>query len=132
MDITISHEQGRVPVAVLHIKGDVDAKTQEQLRKQAKEAIEAGASNMVLDLAAVSYVSSAGLGAIHYIFTLLRTNAPSESDAAMNKGLRDGTFKSPHLKLLDPTPAVSQVLSTAGMDMYLEVHRNLQDAVASF
>jgi hypothetical protein len=50
----------------------------------------------------------------------------------MRKGLSDGTFKSPHLKLLNPSPRVLDVLSIAGVDMFLEVHRNYKDALASF
>jgi len=50
----------------------------------------------------------------------------------MAQGLRDGTFKSPHLKLLSPSPQVLEVLKIAGVDMFLEVHRELQEAVASF
>jgi len=46
--------------------------------------------------------------------------------------LRDGTFKSPHLKLLNPQPAVQQALRMAGFDMFLETHANLEEAVASF
>ena len=50
----------------------------------------------------------------------------------MSKGLRDGTFKSPHLKLVAPNPTVHEVLKVSGFDMYLEIHRNLKEALASF
>jgi hypothetical protein len=63
---------------------------------------------------------------------LLRTQAPSESDEAVKKGILDGSFKSPHLKLLNPKPDVSKVLKMTGVDMYIEVYRSQKDAVASF
>jgi len=66
------------------------------------------------------------------LFTMLRGDTPAESDAAMKQGLRDGTFKSPHLKLVNPTRHVREVLSMAGLDMFLEIHPNLKDALASF
>ena len=50
----------------------------------------------------------------------------------MKQGLRDGTFKSPHLKLVNPTRHVREVLSMAGLDMFLEIYPNLKDALASF
>jgi hypothetical protein len=50
----------------------------------------------------------------------------------VRKGLTDGTFKSPHLKLLSPDKNVTQVLSMAGFDMFLEIYNNLKKAVASF
>jgi hypothetical protein len=50
----------------------------------------------------------------------------------MKKGLMDGTFKSPHFKLLNPSPAALETMRVMGFDMFLEIHRNLKDAVASF
>jgi anti-anti-sigma factor len=133
MSITILNKQeGAVPITIFQIKGEVDATSYEQLQAEAKEAREAGMHNLLLDLTGVTYISSAGLRAIHYIFNMLRAQTPEESDEAMSKGLRDGTFKSPHLKLLNPTPAVLEILKTTGMDMYLEIHHNLKDALASF
>ncbi len=132
MDMTISHEQGRVPVTVFHLKGKLDATTHEQFEKQAREAFATGARNMLIDLSAVPYISSAGLRSLHMLFTMLRTNAPSESQEAMQKGIREGTFKSPHLKLLKPNANVLEALKLVGYDMYIEIHTDLQKAVASF
>jgi len=132
MDIVVSQEQARVPVAVFHIRGEIDIRTSEQLEAQAREAFEDGMRNLLLDLSGVPFISSAGLRTLHHIFALLRADSPGESEAATYKGLRDGTFKSPHLKLLNPQPAVLEALRTAGYDMYLEIHRRLQDALASF
>ena len=132
MEITISQKQGRVPVTVFHIKGDVDTTTYEQLQTQARQAFESGTRDLLLDLTEVPYVSSAGIRALNNVFNLLRTDAPGENDEAINKGLRDGTFRSPHLKLLNPTARVAEVLGMAGVDMFLEMHHDLQAAVASF
>jgi hypothetical protein len=132
MDITVAQKEGRVPVTVFHVKGNIDVTTYEQLQAQARLAYETGARNLLLDLAEVPYVSSAGIRAINSIFNLLRTDAPGESDEAVRKGLSDGTFKSPHLKLLNPKPQVLEVLTIAGVDMFLEIHRDLAAAVASF
>jgi len=77
-------------------------------------------------------MSSAGLRTLHGLFELLRGDSPAESSEAMRKGLADGTFKSPHLKLLNPSPRVREVLKISGYDMFLEVHTSLERAVASF
>lgn len=132
MDITVSHKQGCVPVTVFHIKGDVDTSTYEQLQTQAQQAFESGTRNLLLDLAEVPYVSHAGIRAMNNIFNLLRADTPDESEEALSQGLRDGTFKSLHFKLLNPNPQVVQVLTMAGVDMFLEMHHDLQTAVASF
>ena len=132
MEIKVSSEQGRIPVTVLHVKGDLDMATSEQVLAQARQAFDAGARNMVLDLAEVPYMSSAGLRALHSVFEMLRSDSPAEGNEAMRKGLADGTFKSPHFKLVNPSRRVQEVLSMSGFDMFLETHRNVKDAVASF
>ena len=132
MDIEVSQEQGQKPVTVFHIRGEINIASYQQLEQTAREAQAAGMRDLILDLSDVTYVSSAGIRALDNIFKLLRTDAPEESSEAMRQGLRDGTFKSPHLKLLNPAPRVLEALSIAGVDMLLEVHHNLQDAVASF
>lgn len=132
MDIVVWQEQGRVPVTVLHVRGELNVNSYEQLQAEARKAFDAGARDMILDLTEVPYVSSAGLRGIHAIFAMLRTAATDETDEAVSKGLRDGTYKSPHLKLLSPSDHVMEVLHTSGFDMYLEVYTDLPQAVASF
>ncbi len=131
MKITVAREEGRVPVTVLHVEGSLDASSYEELQKKAQEAIASGASHLLIDLAQVPYMSSAGIRALNQIFKWLRRDS-EESKQAMEQGLRDGTFRSPDLKLLHPTPNVLRVLQMAGVDMFLEIHHNLKDAVASF
>jgi anti-anti-sigma factor len=132
MSIDVSSVEGRVPVTVFHIKGDIDVNSYEDLQFRVKEAYDGGARNLLLDLSEVGYISSAGLRAINSIVKLLQANSPEESDQAISRGLRDGTFKSPHVKLLKPQASVQKVLKTSGFDMFVESYNNLKDAVASF
>jgi STAS domain-containing protein len=130
MEITVSQAQGRVPVTVLHITGAITSS--EELEQRAKEAFDAGAKDLLVDLTNVPYIATAGLRALHTIYTQLRTDSPAESDAAVSVGIRDGTFSSPHLKLLKPSPHAMEALHVAGYDMFLEIYQDLQHAVASF
>jgi anti-anti-sigma factor len=132
MSINVESMQGRVPVTVLHIKGDIDGNTYEQLQAQANEAYQSGSRHILLDLSEVPYISSAGIRALHYIFNLLRTDPAKEGEDTIRQGVRDGTFKSPHLKLLNPNAGVSRVLGMSGYDMFLEIHQNLKEAINSF
>ncbi len=132
MDITVSQQQGRVPVTVFHLKGDIDGSNYDQIQSQIDQAVNAGAHDVVLDLTGVPYMSSAGIRLLNSAFHRLRGNLPQESDEAMKKGIRDGSFKSPHLKLVNPTPRVREVLKMAGLDMLFEVQPNIPAAVASF
>ena len=130
MDISVSQQQGRVPVTVFHIKGPIT--TNEELEKYAQDAFDNGMKNLLLDLTDVPYMATSGLRALHNIYTLLRTESASESDEAVRVGIASGTFVSPHLKLLKPAPHVLEALKVAGYDMFLEIHRDLKRAIASF
>lgn len=130
MQINVSQEQARVPVTVFRLNGELTSDA--QLQSAAQEAFEAGARNILLDLKEVPYMSSAGLRAIYLIFLMLRGDTPAEREEAMTAGIAAGTFTSPHLKLLNPTQHVLEVLKTAGYDMFLEIHRDYKKALASF
>lgn len=132
MDITAVQQAGRVPITVFHIKGDLDTTTYQQAQAHIEQAVQAGARDVVLDLAEVGYLSSAGIRLLSQLFNLLRGDLPQESAAAMKQGIHDGTFKSPHLKLASPTPRVSEVLKMSGLDMVIDCYRSVPEAVASF
>ena len=130
--LEVTKQQGQIPITIFHLKGSIDASNSDQLEQAATDAYEAGARNMILDLGKVTYMSSAGLRALHSIFDMLRATSMEATGEALDKGLRDGTFKSRHLKLVSPPATVLQVLTTVGFDMFLEIHRNLKDAISSF
>jgi len=130
--INASEEVGKVPVTVFHIHGDIDTNTYQQLEDVASKAHQAGTRNLLLDLSEVNFVSSAGLRAFHKIYTMLRQASKEESDEAVRKGLMDGTFKSPHLKLFKPSPVVQTAMKTAGFDMYIEWFDDRGKALAAF
>lgn len=132
MDIVITHEQGRKPVTVFQITGTVDSSTATDLEKQIKQAHEAGMRDLLLDLSKTEYVSSAGIRVLNSTMKMLRSDAPEESDEAMSKGLRDGTWKSPHLKLAHVPRYVSEAFKIAGMDMLLEYYDDTRKAIDSF
>jgi anti-anti-sigma factor len=128
VEITQSETQGRVPVTVFHISGAFNS--DEPLATKVKEAVAGGARNILLDLTEVSYVSSAGLRVLHTTYTLLRDS--SETQKSVSKGLREGSYYSPHLKLLKPSKMVKEVLQMSGYDMFLETFTDEKKAVESF
>jgi anti-anti-sigma factor len=132
MEITATQHAGRIPVTVFHINGDLDSTTYQQAQAHIDQAVQAGAHDIVLDLSKVGYLSSAGIRVLSHLFNLLRGDLPQESDEAMKQGVRDGTFKSPHLKLASTAPRVAEVLKMSGLDMMIESYRSVPEAVASF
>jgi len=134
MEIKVSTENGRVPVMVLHVDGNIDSSSYEKFQSTAKKLIEEGAQYILVDLSHAPFVSSAGLRALHTIFTELRSRNPDAnlSDEQMKKGISAGTYKSPHLKLLNLSPQTKAAFETSGFDMYLDTFTDLKTAIASF
>ncbi len=132
MEIKISEEKGRVPVTVIHVDGNIDSGTYETFITQANQAIQKGARHILVDLTRVRFVSSAGLRALNEIFIQLRTLTPDQSEEEIRKGINEGTYKSPHLKLLNPSRETMTSLESSGFNMFIEIFRDLKTAVASF
>ena len=120
MSILVGLEQGKVPVTVLKIEGDIDASSYKELQDKAAEVIDSGAENILLDLSSVEYMGSAGFRAIHAVANML------------NKEQKQGMYKSEHVKLLNPHGEVARVIKTLGFDAFLEIHDDRQAAIDSF
>jgi anti-anti-sigma factor len=134
MEIKVSKESGRVPVTVLHVDGNIDSSTYEKFQSAAKQLIDEGARYMLVDLSHAPFVSSAGLRALHSLFNELRSRNPDSnlSDEQMRKGISAGTYKSPHLKLLNLSPETKTAFETSGFDMYIDTFTDMKTAIASF
>jgi anti-anti-sigma factor len=134
MEIKVSTESGRVPVTVLHVDGNIDSSTYEQFQSAAKKLIDEGARYILVDLSHAPFVSSAGLRALHLLFNELRSRYPQAdlSDEQMKKGISAGTYKSPHLKLLNLSPETKTAFETSGFDMYIDTFTDKNTAIASF
>lgn len=132
MDIEVTERQGKVPVTVIRVQGNVDASTYEAFQAAGESAFNRGARFVLLDLSEVTYISSAGFRAISQIFKLLRGQLSSAAQAQMSQGLRDGSFKAPNLKLIGPNSRVLEALKLAGFDTFLEIYDNLDTAIASY
>jgi anti-anti-sigma factor len=134
MEIKVSTETGRVPVTVLHVDGNIDSSTYEQFQSTAKKLIDEGARYVLVDLSHAPFVSSAGLRALHTLFNELRTRNPEAnlSDEQVKKGISAGTYKSPHLKLLNLSPETRTAFETSGFDMYIDTFTDRKAAIASF
>lgn len=134
MEIKVSTENGRVPVTVLHIDGNLDSSSYNIFQTKVQELIEGGTRYILLDLAHVPYVSSAGFRALHQIFKELNAIHPDAnlSEEEMKKGVSAGSYKSPYLKLLNLSPETKTVFVTTGFDMYLEHYDDTKLALASF
>ena len=133
MEIKVSTMTGRVPVTVAHVEGNVDISTADIFQANIMSLSEGGARHILLDMEHVPFMSSAGLRALHQIFNKLReVNEDNVTDEEMKKGISEGAYKSPHLKLLNLSENSKVAFETAGFDLYIETFTDLQAAINSF
>ena len=134
MEIKVSTESARVPVTVLHVDGNIDSSTYQLFQAKAEELIKGGAHYILVDLSHAPYVSSAGFRVLHQLFNQLRSLHPSSnlSEEEVKKGISAGTYKSPHLKLLNLSKETRTTFEMSGFDMFIETYDDRKKAIASF
>ena len=134
MDIKTYTEKGDVLVTVMHVDGNIDTSTYEAFQAKADELIGSGAHFILVDLSHVQFVSSAGMRALQHVYNRLRNAYPDSDVSAENvkQGIREGTYKSPFLKLLNPSEAAAKTFEMSGLDMFIEIFTDKATAIASF
>ncbi len=134
MDIQITHENGRVPVTIMHLTGNLDSTTFMDFQEQADALIKEGKQFILVDLSGVPYVSTAGFRVLHHMFNQLRALHPSANltDEEVRKGISAGTYTSPNLKLLNLSKDTQKAFEMTGFDMYIETYTDLKKAITSF
>ncbi len=136
MDISVSQAQGRIPVAVLKLEGELDGQNYQELIVKAQEVYKTGSRDILLDLADLTYISSAGLVALHSVALLLRGEELPDTEGgwsayrSMGRSSEAGVQR--HIKLLNPREEVKSVLEMVGFERVFEVFTDLDQAVQSF
>lgn len=136
MDITVSQEQGRISISVIKVSGQLDGQTYEALITKARDIIDGGTRNILLDLSDLTYISSAGLVSFHTIALMTRGEElpdPEQGWSAiksMDRTRSSGLQK--NLKLLNPRPEVVSVLDMVGFSAFFEVFTDKQKAIDSY
>jgi anti-anti-sigma factor len=131
MEITISIEQAIEPIAVMRLKGALDASNFLEVVDKAQEIYKNPARNLIIDLSEVPYISSAGLVAIHKI-ALLYSGVSQEVEENTRPDFTHSSTARKHVKLLSPQPAVDHILDTAGLKLFFKVFNDLDSALKSF
>jgi anti-anti-sigma regulatory factor len=135
MNITLSKAVGRVPVTIIRVEGQLDGQSYTQLIDKARELFKEGARDFLLDLSELTYISSAGLVALHSVALLTNGEALPDTDAGWS-AYRSVKNTSPtvqtHIKLYNPRDDVKSVLEMVGFDRVFSVFTDHDEAVKSF
>lgn len=136
MNISVSTEAGRVDVTVLRVEGQLDGQSYQSLITKARELFDAGAHDFLIDLTDLTYISSAGLVALHSIALMLKGEELPDTEhgwsayRSMGRGSEAGMQA--HIKLLNPSEEVRSVLDMVGFDKLFEIFTERTEAVKSF
>jgi anti-anti-sigma factor len=118
LKITKEQVMGNVPVTVFHLHGWLDAQSEERLLAEAKAAYDEGSRYLLLDLAAVDTLTSAGMRAMQKVFKIY---TPSEEQ-----------FKVSRLKLCNAPPQVYHILGITGFLHNIPNYEDQGSAIAAF
>ena len=136
MNISVSQLQGKVPVTVIKMDGELDGQTYQSLIAKAREKYDEGARDFLLDLSDLAYVSSAGLVALHTVALLVRGEALPDTEAGWSSirsvGRTNISGIQKHVKFFKPRDEIKNVLDMVGFSNAFEIHDDLDQAVNSF
>lgn len=136
MNISVSQAQGKVPVTVIKMDGELDGQNYQDLIAKAREVYEGGARSFLIDLSDLTYVSSAGLVALHTVALLARGEALPDTEsgwsAIRSVGQAGSSGIQKNIKLFKPRDEVRSVLDMVGFGSAFEIHTDLDEAVNSF
>ena len=136
MEIVVSKQTSRVEVTIVGLSGEVDGQNFQQVIDKAKELYAAGARDFLVDMSSLTYISSAGLVAIHSIALLVRGEQLPDTEAGWSAyrslGRTKEAGKQQHIKLLNPGEQIKSVLEMVGFDNAFDIFSNLDDAVKTF
>lgn len=141
MKISLSKTEKPIPVTILHLEGALDGANYECLIEEAQKLFTSGVRDLILDLGKLSFISSAGLGALHQVALVFRGKNDHDQKeswgayrwAAYRSLDRDHTrSRHEHVKLLSPSNVVQDVLDMIGFSSLFEIYPNLPLALESF
>jgi anti-anti-sigma factor len=119
-DLKISSEQMQadVPVTVFRLQGWLDSQSEEQLLVAARNAYDGGARYLLIDMADLDTLTSAGMRALQKCYQIF---TPKEDQ-----------FKIAHLKLCNAPPQIYNVLGITGFLQNIPMYESTETAIDSF
>jgi len=109
LDVTVRNQDG---TAVVAVAGEIDVYTSPLLQERLVEVLKDGSSSIVLDLSAVTFLDSTGLG-------------------VLTTGLKRCRSADGDLVLVTAQPNVLKVLEITGLNDVFQVHDSVEDALAT-
>jgi anti-anti-sigma regulatory factor len=138
MEITVESVQGQVPVTVMKMGGELDAKSYLGVIAEAKQLYDDGARDLLVDMGELTFMASSGLFALHSIGLIMRGETPPDPEAgwgalrSVKTHVEYEALYEVHCKILNPQPRVARTLEMSGFSQIFEIFSDRDAAVASF
>ena len=121
LQIQASKVEGDVDVTVFKLIGEVTSDNYEELQSKAQTEYDSGMRRLLIDFSGVSFMSSAGLRAVHAIYKML-----------LKEGETEGEHKSKSIKLLNVPEKIMKLVRVTGFHDYMDIFDDYQKAISSF
>jgi anti-anti-sigma factor len=116
LENSIEVVQGEKPVTIFHLRGRLDAQSEEDFVKWARDAYQAGTRYLLLDLSQLETVSSAGMRAVHTVYKMFLSGKEDGSSAFL---------------LANAPTAVYHTLTITGFLKTIPLYESVQSAIES-
>ncbi|MFL5647462.1 MAG: STAS domain-containing protein [Chloroflexota bacterium] len=135
LQTTVERVDGRVPITVLALDGELDASNFESVIEEVRGLYAAGARTLLLDLSGLTFMASSGLVALHTIVLVMKGEEPQDTEGwsafhALSDAV-DAGERQTEVQLCGAQPAVIRVLERTGLDRLFVVHPDRATAIAA-
>ena len=118
LKISVEQMQADVPVTVFHLRGWLDAQSEEQLLEAVRSSYDGGARYLLIDMSDLDTLTSAGMRALQKVYQIFTP--------------KDSNFKVAHLKLCNAPPQIYNVLGITGFLQNIPMYESRESALQSF
>lgn len=138
MEITVENLAGGASLSIMQLVGELDASNYQDVIARVQALYRQGMRRLLLDLSGVTFLSSAGLVALHSAALILRGQNPPDPDSGwsvfhdMSNDLDGHPEPEANFKLLSPQPRVTRALEMSGFSRLLPIFDDRDAALASF
>ena len=115
---TVEKIEGNVPVTVFHLRGWLDAQSEDDFVQWANKTYEQGARYLLLDLSELDTLTSAGMRAIQKVYKQYTPKGIGKEDQ--------------RLKMASAPPPVYNALKMTGFLLSIPMYESVQSALDSF
>lgn len=137
LETAVEQAQGRVPITVLALDGELDASNFTALVETVRGLYDAGDRHLLLDLTNLRFMASSGLVALHSIVRLMHGEPPPDPESgwgalhSLGQDVALGSTQA-EVQLCGAQPAVERVLGRTGLSRLFLVHPDRASAIAAF